>query len=477
MSFLPHRVKRTLSFLPLHANLLIMRRYTTQYLQEWLIENRRKPLVMRGARQVGKTWLVRNLAAQSGKQLIEINFEEKPELHLAFNTNEPEKIIRDIELKLKLTIDINQSILFLDEIQLFPNLLSKLRWFYESMPNLPVIVAGSLLDFALSDHAFSMPVGRITYLHLEPLSFEEFLLAKNLEKLVLFLHQFQLQDDMPELIHHQLMELCREYIIVGGMPSSVLAWVETNSLAKVSRVHSDLLLTYRDDFAKYTGKIPVGHLEEIMTAVPKLLGQKFVFSHVNRDIKVDTLKKALELLCKARICYKIHATAGNGLPLLSEVDDKRFKVGFIDVGLVSTFLDLRLDQVESAADITLINQGAISEQVVGQLLRCIEPPYVEPKNFYWSREEKSSNAEIDYLIQYANQVIPIEVKSGKTGSMKSLQLFMHLKNKQFAVRINSDMPSQVVVNTKSHNGQPVQYQLVSIPFYLTEQLKRFLKLL
>ncbi|EKD71524.1 MAG: hypothetical protein ACD_46C00170G0001 [uncultured bacterium] len=429
---------------------------------------------MRGARQVGKTWLVRSLAKTTQKQLIEINFEENPQLHSAFSTNDPKKIIRDLELKLNLDININQSILFLDEIQIFPALLSKLRWFYELMPALPVIAAGSLLDFTLSDHTYSMPVGRITYLHLEPLSFEEFLLAKGLEKLVLFLKEFQLSEVISELIHAKLMGLFHEYLIVGGMPNSVLTWIETNSLAKVSRAHNDLLLTYRDDFSKYAGKITTRYLEEVMTAVPRLLGKKFIFSHVNREIKTGTLKSALELLCKACLCYKVKATAANGLPLLSEVNDKYFKMGFIDTGLVSTFLGLRLDQIEAVSDINLINHGGLSEQVVGQLLRCIEPVYVEPKIFYWSREEKSSNAEVDYIIQHGNQVIPIEVKSGKTGSMKSLQLFMRLKKKKFSVRINSDFPSLVNVSAKSHDGISVEYELLSIPFYLIEQMRRFL---
>ena len=451
-----------------------MRRYTTQYLREWLTDPRRKPLVIRGARQVGKTWLVRNLATTVNKHLIEINFELNPELHASFSSNDPLKILRDIELKMDLNININESLLFLDEIQAFPDVLAKLRWFYELLPTLPVIVAGSLLDFALADHKFSMAVGRISYLHIEPFSFEEFLLAKGLEKLVSFLQEFKMQDEISPTIHAKLMDLFREYLVVGGMPYSISTWIETNSLLKVSEAHSALLLAYRDDFSKYAGKIPTHYLEETMTAIPQSLGKKFVFSRVNRDVKIGILKHALDLLCKARLCYKVKATAANGLPLLAEVDDKRFKVGFIDVGLVSTFLGLRLDQIEAAGDINLINQGGLSEQVVGQLLRCIEPAFIEPNNFYWCREEKSSNAEIDYILQHHSEIIPIEVKSGATGSMKSLQLFMHLKKRTLAVRINSDVPSFVEVNAKSHESRLVHYQLLSIPFYLTAQLHRLL---
>jgi predicted AAA+ superfamily ATPase len=451
-----------------------MRRYSTDFLENWLSSHRRKPLVMRGARQVGKTWLVRNLAQTTKKHLVEINFEQHPELYKAFKSNEPQIILRGIEQGLGIKIDIDQSILFLDEIQVFPELLAKLRWFYELLPALAVVVAGSLLDFALDDHEFSMPVGRISYLHINPLSFEEFLEAKKSEDLVSFLREFKIGDEIPELVHARLINLFREYLIVGGMPSAVQTWTETNSLRETARVHSELLMSYRDDFSKYAGKISTSYLEETMTAIPQLLGQKFIYSHVNPDIKATALKNTLNLLCKARIGYKVRATSANGLPLLAEVDNRRFKVVFIDVGLACALLSLRLDQIEAAEDINLINQGAISEQVVEQLLRCSEPGYSEVNHFYWCREGKNSSAEIDYVVQHANHIIPIEIKSGKTGSMKSLHLFMHLKKKKFAARINSDVPSMVDVDVKSHDGKSIHYQLLSIPFYLIEQLPRLL---
>lgn len=451
-----------------------MRRKADSYLLEWFFDPHRKPMMMRGARQVGKTWLVRNLAKAANKTLIEINFEKNPEFHPLFHSNEPEKIIRNIELAMDIRIDIHNTLLFLDEIQVVPELLAKLRWFYESLPLLPVIAAGSLLDFALAEHTFSMPVGRITYMHIEPLSFEEFLWAKNSNQLVHFLQTVSTQENIVEPIHTKLMRLFQEYVIIGGMPQAVSTWIESNALNKVSKAHSDLLLAYRDDFSKYPKKIPTQYLEDVMTAVPKLLGQKFVFSRVNTNVRADNLKQALDSLCKARVCHMIYATHGNGLPLAAEVNSKRFKVALVDVGLVSAALDLRLDQIELLHDINLINSGAIAEQVVNQLLRTTQPFYVEPRSFYWVREEKSANAEIDYFIQHAGKIIPVEVKSGATGSMKSLQLFMHLKQYQLAVRINSDVPHFVKVNAKTHDGKLLDYQLLSIPFYLIEQLPRLL---
>lgn len=186
-------------------------------------------------------------------------------------------------------------------------------------------------------------------------------------QLTSFFKTVQLKDDIPSVLHHNIMNLFREYLVVGGMPAAVDAWITSHSLQEVAVAHSDLILSSRDNFAKYAGKIPSRHLEETMVSIPKLLGQKFIYSHVNPDVKTTIVKDALNLLGKARVCYKIRATSANGLSLLAEVNDKRFKVEFIDVGLVSTMLGLRLDQIECVGDVNLINQGAVSEQVVAQL--------------------------------------------------------------------------------------------------------------
>ena len=451
-----------------------MRRHADKTVQNWMNDPRRKPLVLRGARQTGKTWLARQLANSTGKTLVEINFEEHPEFRSLFDTNEPAKIVRNIEFNLDIKIDLRNTLLLLDEVQTFPEVLAKLRWFYESLPELPVIAAGSLLDFVLADHTFSMPVGRIDYLHLEPLSFEEFVLAKGWDQSIAFLQEYVLPEKIPDAIHQKLSTAFREYVVIGGMPAAVNSWIETQSLDAVSRVQNNLLLTYRDDFAKYAKRIPAEHLEETLMTVPKMLGQKFVYSRVNPNTKTETLKKALNLLCKARVCYKIQATNANGLPLLAEVNEKYCKVGLVDTGLASSLLGLRLGHLESVSDLNVVNEGALSEQVVSQLLRCIEPDYVEPHNFYWCRFEKNSNSEVDFILQHHHDIIPVEVKSGKTGSLKSLQQFMHLKNRKKAVRINADIPSTVLVDLKTPGGESVVYQLLSIPFYLTEQLHRLL---
>jgi hypothetical protein len=452
-----------------------MERKAFAYILEWFFSSDRKPLIIRGARQVGKTWLVRDFANRDQLiTLIEINFEKQPNLKKLFETNDPKQIIYNLELHFNQSIDIKNTLLFLDEVQEFPELLSKLRWFAEDLPELAVVAAGSLLDFTLAMHEYSMPVGRVGYLYLEPLSFEEFLLALGKEKLYHFLFRFTLGETIAEPIHQQFSELIKEYIIVGGLPAAVSSWATDRSMEQVSQIHHNLLATYRDDFAKYARKLPIARLDEVLLNVPKMLGNKFVYKHVNAEVQSPAIKQALHLLTEARLCHVVRNSSGNGVPLGAEVHDKSFKVIFIDIGLVSASLGLKLKLLSTAQTITLINQGGISEQFTGQILRTITPFYIAPALYYWLRQEKGSAAEIDYLFQYANHVIPIEVKSGSTGSLKSLHLFMSLKKLKLAVRINGDLPSLTTVNAKTHTGETVEYQLLSLPFYLLGQLEQML---
>ncbi len=452
-----------------------MQRTRINDLLDWLATKYRKPMVIRGARQVGKTWLVRELAKISQRRLIELNLEKQPELAELFASNDPERIMLNISSMINQTFTTENCLLFLDEIQAAPELLSKLRWFAEEMPELPVIAAGSLLEFILADHQFSMPVGRINYLYLEPLSFEEFLLANNKEQLHNYLLNYELNIEIPNVLHQQLNECFKEYTLIGGMPAAVNDWLTKQSLQSVNRIHHDLLSTYRDDFAKYAGKIDINRLNEVLTTIPRHLGEKFIYNKVNKDVPTASIKAALELLTKAKIIHKITACYGNGIPIAAETNEKYFKMIYLDVGLSCAAVGINYSMLNAVHDISQVNQGGISEQVVGQMLRTSQPSYIDPQLYYWTREQKGSAAEIDYLIQHNGRIIPIEVKSGSTGSLKSLHLFMGQKQQKLAVRINADIPSMTDINIKLHNGEPVIYQLLSLPFYLTGQLERLLE--
>jgi uncharacterized protein len=370
-------------------------------------------------------------------------------------------------------IDTKKTLLFLDEIQAAPELLAKLRWFAEEKPELAIIATGSLLDFALEEHEFSMPVGRINYMYLEPMSFEEFLLAEKQNKLCEFLENFTLESEMPDAIHERLWQFLKDYIFIGGMPAAVNNWVGKKSVIEINEIHQNILQTYKDDFSKYAKLVSTELLEDIFQGIPKLLGKKFKYTAINKDIRTQSLKKALSLLCKARVCHKVLNTSANGIPLGGAVRENIFKVIFLDVGLTTAEMGLSLINIDSFNDLHLFNEGGIIEQLVGQLFRSIVPYYVDPRLYYWLREKTGSEAEVDYLLQYNMQIIPVEVKAGTTGKLRSLHTFMKIKNLKKAVRINAGKPSVTEVKVKNHAGELIEYQLVSLPLYLTEQIYRF----
>lgn len=452
-----------------------MKRDRSLFLIEWLNSKERKPLVIRGARQVGKTWIIRELAQSQQRQLIELNFEKRPDIQTLFNSNDPTEILANITAFTGRAIKLSESILFLDEIQTAPHLLAKLRWFAEDMPELPVIAAGSLLDFAQAEHEFSMPVGRISYLYLEPLSFEEFLDATENQRLRVYIQNYEWNTDIPDAIHIQLIRLIKEYLIVGGMPSAVLSWATKKDPNTLNQIQHDLLTTYREDFSKYKGRLSIDRLEDIMTSIPRQLGKKFVYSHANSQATSAPLKQALELLVKARVCHCILSTSANGLPLGAEVNNKFLKMILLDCGLCCISLGLSLHQLASISEIALINSGAIAEQLAGQILRTINAAYVDPALYYWQREKPNSSAEVDYIIQHENQVIPVEVKAGATGSLKSLREFVKEKKSSLAVRVNSDKPSVMIAQIADQITYPLEYTLISLPFYLLGQVHRLIK--
>lgn len=424
---------------------------------------------------MGKTWLVRNFADQKNKQLIELNFERDVGLQKLFSPNDPKRILIELEAALNKRISPESCLLFIDEVQAAPELLAKLRWFAEEMPALPVIAAGSLLEFVLSDHSFSMPVGRISYLHLEPLSFEEMILASDQGVLYDYLQNYQLTDEISDPLHEKLNALLREYIVIGGMPAAVSHWVKHRSLSDVQRIQQDLLATYRDDFGRYHGRLSIDRLDEVFHAIPRFLGRKFVFSKVNPNLNSASLKKAIWLLNKARVCHQVISSAGNGVPLAAEINEKFFKMIYLDIGLVCASLGVSFSQIQVLEDFVFSNEGGLAEQFVGQQLRTINKPYIEPTLYYWLREAKSSNAEVDYLMQQENKVIPIEVKAGTSGSLKSLHQFVSLKHLKFGMRISMAKPQLAQLKVHDYTGMLIQYDLLSLPFYLLGQVPRLLR--
>ena len=450
-----------------------MIRFAADELDRWLRNSIQKPIVLRGARQVGKTWLVRDFAKRHGLKLIELNFERLPNLAELFSENNPKEILENIEAELETTISPESSLLFLDEIQAAPELFSKLRWFKEDMPLLPVIAAGSLLEFALNKYRYSMPVGRITYFYLEQMSFFEFVQASGNEALHKKLSSFNLQKKMPLSLHEKCLNLYYEYCLVGGMPEVVQEWANNQNLKTCMKMQQDLLATYRDDFHKYGGEMDALLLTKIMLSVSEQLGNKFVYSRVDPSQKTAPVKRALALLSQAKVCSKVLHTAGNGLPLGAESNEKFFKALMLDSGLASAQLGLSLIKRSEVKNIMFSNKGGFAEQFVGQQLRSAQTPLNDPRLFYWQRTG-GRQGEIDYIIQHGNSVVPVEVKSGSAGSMKSLHQFMAEKNLDFAVRFNTNLPLVEEIRVKTTLGKPVAYRLLSIPVYLAEYLEELI---
>lgn len=452
-----------------------MNRHALHYLKDWRHNPRRKPLVMRGARQVGKSCLARMLANQEFENLLEINFEETPEAGGLFSDRSPARIIPRLELLTGIRVEPGRTLLFLDEIQAAPEVLACLRFFHEKMSALHVIAAGSLLEFVLEEHEFSMPVGRIEYLHLGPAVFDEFLAATERQHLADFLNSYEIGTDIPLPVHEKLLAATREFFVVGGMPEAVQTFADTGSLLECDKVKQSILSTYVDDFSKYGRRVNTRRLQRVYRRLPHLVGGKFKHTQVDPGEQAREIGRALHLLCRARIADKVQHSDCNGIPLGAESDPRKFKILFLDVGLMNRALGLSLLDFECAPDVMLVNSGAVCEQFIGQHLWYRGNFFEEPDLYYWSREKRQSAAEIDYVISVGPQIVPIEVKAGKSGRLKSLHMFIKEKGSGFALRFNADRPSLLDTVDVLPSGDRVRYRLLSLPLYLVGQTHRLIR--
>ncbi len=451
-----------------------MYRKQLEFLDTWLLNKKRKPLIIRGARQVGKSTLVELFAREQQKDLRLVNLERHPELSPVFSTKDPQQIIQQIEFLPNMGRVGADSLLFLDEIQAVPEAIPALRYFYEDLTEFPVVSAGSLLEFALTDHAFSMPVGRVQYLHMGPMTFSEFLLAVGEERLNDFITHYELGRTVGEVVHQRLLELLRSYYYVGGMPEAVAVFAETRSYKSVSEVHNSIIETYRDDFPKYAGTRNLSRMLNVFNFAARNIGIKIKYSNISTRDQSITIKKDIELLAMARVISKVIHSHCSGLPLQADVEEKVYKLLFLDVGLMNAICGLDWRSISQMEEIKLVNQGAVAEQFIGQHLQAMLADSPNRELNYWLREGRSSNAELDFVVALGGDIIPIEVKSGATGSLKSLHQFMGIKPAPVAVRFDLQLPSvqqiDTVINMDKQQKQ-VKYQLVSLPLYLVERLE------
>ena len=449
-----------------------MDRVALNHLKNWQKSPNRKPLVIRGARQVGKSYLARAFGKEAFDGMAEVNFERDPDVASLFASNDPAKIIPLLELRLNRPIRPGKTLLFLDEIQATPTVITTLRYFCEAMPDLHVVAAGSLLEFALSDLRAPMPVGRIEFLHLGPMQFEEFLRASGNERLADFLVGFHPGDSIPQSIHDACMAPFREFLVVGGMPAVISSYLRNHSFREADEAKVSLLSTFRNDFDKYGGRIPQARIGRLFARLPALVGRRFKYVNVDRDERPGDLARALDLLCLARVAYRVRHAAANGIPLEAEARENAFRVLFLDSGLVASALGLTGLDVVQERDLLGNRAGALCEQVVGQHLLHSQPFYREPELHFWTREKAGSSAEVDYVISEGPEVIPIEVKAGRTGALKSLHLFLREKSRSFGIRLNGDVPSLLDARTSLPDGADIPFKFLSLPLYLVGQVRR-----
>jgi predicted AAA+ superfamily ATPase len=330
-----------------------------------------------------------------------------------------------LQAYLNVRITPGETLLFFDEIQECSAAITALRYFYEKLPELHIVAAGSLLEFELQK--IGLPVGRVQFLNLHPLSFREFLVAQGEDLLLEEIHNLRTKQAVSAAAQQRLLEQVKTYCLIGGMPEVVATYIESRSLPVCRQVQSEIIIAYRQDFLKYTKDSRLNEVRTVFEAVPREIGNKIKYSNLNRDIRSTYLAEALQLLCQASVVRKVCHTSANGVPLGAEVDPRCFKCIFVDIGLAVRLLGLDLAAVHSIGDLELINRGALAEQFVGQELLAAAPSNEEPLLYYWKREAENSNAEVDYITAHGSQVIPIEVKAGATGRLRSLHLFLSQK--------------------------------------------------
>ena len=459
----------------------LLQRREIGYLEAWAARRPHKPIVIRGARQVGKSTLVREFARTARLTLVAVDFERNPELREAFTDRDPARILALLKLLTGKTAAAGTHLLFLDEIQAAPEAIAALRYFREELPELHVLAAGSLLEFALAQSRFPMPVGRVEYMHLGPMHFEDFLIAMGEANVADFLHGLPLssirKSSLPAPLHRKCLDLLRRYWIVGGLPEAVAEFVRApgrgTDFEPVSRILQSVVATYRDDFGKYGRSRD--RIRMVFDRLPHLAGRKFKYVEVSRDHRAAEIAAALDHLCMARVACKVFRTAANGVPLAAEANQRFFKCLHVDVGLMCAALGLDVPDLERHGDPTLVNRGAVAEQFVGQHLLYDDAPYVTPALHYWAREARNASAELDFVVAVGNRVVPVEVKAGATGSLRSLQQFVREKSADIALRFNADPPSLLRESRKLPDGATVDYDLLSLPLYLVGQARRLIE--
>lgn len=455
-----------------------MQRQQLKVLADWFLRPNRKPLIIRGARQVGKSTLVKLFASQRGKRVVEVNLERYTDLQNTFASLKVDQILNALEALPNVGRIEEGTLVFLDEIQAVPQAITALRYFYEDRRDIPVVAAGSLFDFALADKRLSMPVGRVEYLQMVPMTFTEFLDATGEQQLARMVQNFDLAGEINDFAHLRLSDLLRDFSFVGGMPEAVQSYVSSRRFSQARRIHTAIIESFRDDFPKYMSSTRALRVVNVLNTAARCVGQKVKYVHYSRETTSRDIKSDIDHLCLARLISRVVHSHCNGIPLQAQEDPKAYKILFLDVGLMNTICGLDWNDSYQEFDTRLVNQGRVTEQIVGQHLLSLNVQSVSRELNYWLRERRSNNAEVNFVVAAGNHVVPIEVKSGSSGSLKSLHQFVAEKNVKLAVRFDTNRPTSHRIRTTVRVGQesvPVDYTLISLPLYLVESLQSIVK--
>ena len=436
------------------------------YLEKWRLKKGRKPLVLRGARQVGKTYAVTIFAKEHFENFVYINLEKADHLELFRATNTLEEFAKIIDIVFQQKIISGKTLIFIDEIQNTPNLIALLRFFYEERPNWHVIAAGSLLEVKIKKEGLSMPVGRVEYAYVYPLTFFEFLGAMKEDSLLVFLQKVTLQEKIPEAIHQRALKLFYQYTLVGGMPEIVSMYAEKKSQEEINSTYSSLLTAYSEDIFKYASSAEVKYLRHALERSPYFAGERITYEKFGGGaFRSREMSEAFNVLEKTMIVRKVSATKSLCLPLVGKKKNAK-KLMYLDSGFVNFKNDIQSEYIK-LNDLNDLYRGKIAEQIVGQNI-IAGGLHSEQALFYWAKEELNSQAEVDFCVAHEGKIIGIEVKSGHSARLKSLLSFAGSVENSKLIRIYSGQKQceDVLVAGKKH-------QLIYLPFYLVNRFFDF----
>ena len=435
-------------------------RSITRKMESWMQREGRKPLILRGARQTGKTTLVRDFG-QKFDSFIELNLEKKADSDLF----ERELPVKDLFQSICLEKNVMpgaRTLLFIDEIQNSPKAVALLRYFYEEMPELYVIGAGSLLEVMMERHKISFPVGRVEYLYLFPMTFEEFLEAIG-EDVALKMYREQ---EIPSFAHHKLESLFSLYTFVGGMPEVVARYAATRDMAQLKPVYESLITSYKDDVPKYAKTLSEANvIRHVIETAPYETGKRIKFERFgNGNYKSREVGESLKILERAMFLYLRYPVNGHEIPLAPNFK-MHPRLQFLDTGLLNYALGLT-NLYFSGIPLSDAYNGMIAEHIVGQELLAAQNDVLQ-KPILWVREKKQANAEVDFMIVQDAKVIPVEVKSGSSGTLRSLHSFIDESGIDYALRLYSG--SKSIEKNETPKGRK-SYTLVNLPLYYAGKL-------